>query len=132
MIAELADLLPGFSVVNHTRCFLHVVNLIARSLVRQFDVPKSKKKDPPTANDTPAAPDDDNDPDSALRELAENIDLEDQMTHEALLTEIRDDLNGSDDEEADDDVEGWVDEMAVLSRTERAEVEASSATASPP
>jgi len=41
MVAELEDLVPGFSRVNHTRCFLHVNNLVARTLVRQFDIPKA-------------------------------------------------------------------------------------------
>ncbi|KAF8961706.1 hypothetical protein BDZ97DRAFT_1611099, partial [Flammula alnicola] len=37
MISELEILLPDFSAVNHTRCFLHVNNLVARTLVKQFD-----------------------------------------------------------------------------------------------
>jgi hypothetical protein len=115
MIAELAELLPGFSVVNQMRCFLHVVNLIAHSLVRQFNVLKAK---------TPTTPD--NDPDSVLRELTENIDVEDQMMREALLTEIRDgDDMGADAQDTDDNIEGWVDEIAALLRVEHAVVEAS-------
>ena len=69
MIAELEDLLPGFSAVNHTRCFLHVVNLIACSLVWQFDVPKSKKNNGPGSNEITEP-----DPDSDLHKLAENIE----------------------------------------------------------
>ncbi|KAF9543542.1 hypothetical protein CPC08DRAFT_649847, partial [Agrocybe pediades] len=42
MIEELDELLPGFSSTNHVRCFLHVNNLVARTLVRQFDIPKSQ------------------------------------------------------------------------------------------
>ncbi|KAF8961228.1 hypothetical protein BDZ97DRAFT_1599153, partial [Flammula alnicola] len=37
MISELEDLLPEFSAANHTCCFLHVNNLVARTLVKQFD-----------------------------------------------------------------------------------------------
>ncbi|KAF8156433.1 hypothetical protein BJ912DRAFT_831093, partial [Pholiota molesta] len=36
----IAKLPPEFSAVNQTLCFLHVVNLTAHSLVRQFNVPK--------------------------------------------------------------------------------------------
>ncbi|KAF9554478.1 hypothetical protein CPC08DRAFT_614576, partial [Agrocybe pediades] len=37
MISELEDLLPEFFGNNHTRCFLHINNLVARTLVKQFD-----------------------------------------------------------------------------------------------
>ena len=76
MIDELEDLLPKISKVNHTRCFLHVNNLVGRTLVRQFDVPNAPK---PTPGDVT------NDPDQELHELAADIDLEDQQTREALL-----------------------------------------------
>ena len=102
MIDELEDLLPGFSKVNHTRCFLHVNNLVARTLVRQFDVPKPKPGDIT------------DDPDRELRELAGDIDLEDQQTREALLEEAVTGEIG-----VDDNVDGWVDEMAALSQGER-------------
>jgi hypothetical protein len=105
MVEELEELLPEFSRVNHTRCFLHVNNLVARTLVRQFDIPKEK----PTA-----AEDDDDDPDQELRELAGDIDLEERHTREALLEEIGDGELG-----LDDDGEGWIDEMAALSQAER-------------
>ena len=37
MVAELAHRLPEYSVVNHSRCFLHIINLVAKSVVKQFD-----------------------------------------------------------------------------------------------
>ncbi|KAG2740485.1 hypothetical protein P692DRAFT_201675684, partial [Suillus brevipes Sb2] len=38
MISELADNVAHFEGKNsQTRCFLHVVNLVAKSLIRQFD-----------------------------------------------------------------------------------------------
>lgn len=104
MIDELEDLLPEFSKVNHTRCFLHVNNLVGRTLVRQFDVPNAKPKPGDVTND----------PDQELRELAADIDLEDQQTREALLEDVVTSETG-----ADDNVEGWVDEMAALSQAER-------------
>jgi hypothetical protein len=33
MIAELAKVLPNFSEVGHTRCFLHIVNLVAKLVI---------------------------------------------------------------------------------------------------
>jgi hypothetical protein len=40
MITELAKILPSFSEVGHTQCFLHIVNLVAKSIIRQFDIQK--------------------------------------------------------------------------------------------
>jgi hypothetical protein len=103
MIAELEDLCPEFSSINHTRCFLHIINLVARTLVRQFDVP-AKPKDSL----------DKNDPDYDLHRLAADNDIEDAQTHEALLEEL-----GDEELEEDDNCEGWVDEMAALLQANR-------------
>ncbi|KAG1843643.1 hypothetical protein C8R48DRAFT_556094, partial [Suillus tomentosus] len=38
MVDNLADILPSFpGTVNHTRCFLHMINLVAKSLIKEFD-----------------------------------------------------------------------------------------------
>jgi hypothetical protein len=38
MIRELERLVPTFAgFASHTRCFLHIVNLVAKSLICQFD-----------------------------------------------------------------------------------------------
>lgn len=110
MVQELAELLPGFEIVNHTRCFLHINNLVARSVVRQFDVPKKAPTDP--ESDDPA--------ERELQELAEDIEQEDCQTREALLEEM-----GTNEVENDDLIDGWVDEMAALSQSERAAVQKS-------
>jgi hypothetical protein len=45
MINHLADLLTVFpGSENRTRCFAHILNLVAKCIMRQFDAPKSKKK----------------------------------------------------------------------------------------
>ena len=42
MIEELTRLLPDFpGSANHTRCFLHILNLIAKTVIRQFDTPNN-------------------------------------------------------------------------------------------
>ena len=43
LTAELAKLLGNFSPRNRIRCFLHIVNLVSRSLLSPFDVKKKKK-----------------------------------------------------------------------------------------
>ena len=101
MIDELEDLLPYFSKVNHTRCFLHVNNLVARTLVKQFDAPKKLEGQ------------DVNEDDEAIIALAGDMELEDRATREQLLEESRDASI-----EQDNNENGWVDEMAALSQAE--------------
>jgi hypothetical protein len=43
MIKELADLLKNYpGEAGHTQCFTHIINLVAKSIIRQFDIPKGK------------------------------------------------------------------------------------------
>ncbi|KAG2031558.1 hypothetical protein BDR03DRAFT_875694, partial [Suillus americanus] len=43
MITKLADMVGHFGgKTARTRCFLHIVNLVAKSLLKQFNVPKNK------------------------------------------------------------------------------------------
>ena len=102
MVNELETLLPSFSTVNHTRCFLDVNNLVARTLVKQFDTPKQ------------TADQDFDEENEVLIELAGNMEFEEHITKERLLEETNDNLGGK-----DDDVDGWIDEMAALSQAER-------------
>jgi hypothetical protein len=103
MIDELADLLTGFpGKANQTRCFLHIINLVAKSVIRQFDVAKGKAGE---ALD---------EAEEALRTLADGIDLED-------LENQREQNN----DDAEDNVDGWVDERNALSMADRDALDAS-------
>ncbi|KAG2335775.1 hypothetical protein BDR05DRAFT_839298, partial [Suillus weaverae] len=43
MVENLAAEVPAFGgATSHMRCFLHTVNLIAKSLIRKFDVTKKE------------------------------------------------------------------------------------------
>ena len=43
MTDELSVLLEEFpGSVNRTHCFTHILNLVAKSILKQFDVPKTK------------------------------------------------------------------------------------------
>lgn len=45
MIQHLANILSDFpGEANRTRCFTHILNLVARCIMRQFDVPKNSKQ----------------------------------------------------------------------------------------
>jgi len=44
MIKELPNLLNDFpGPENQTRCFTHVLNLVVKSILRQFDLPNPKR-----------------------------------------------------------------------------------------
>ena len=109
MIEQLAKILPDFSEVNRTWCFLHIVNLCAKSIIRQFDV---QKKDTDELDDT----------ECELQDLAEEIDLEEQQAAELLQQHAIDGKANSSAENDDDDIDGWVDEMAMLSLAEQKEL----------
>ena len=42
MLEVLIDDFPG--AANQTCCFLHILNLVVKSILKQFDLPKSKEK----------------------------------------------------------------------------------------
>ena len=90
MIDKLMDMLPNFlEQANHSRCFLHIINLIAKMLLRQFDVPK---KDAESVLD---------DAERELLKLAAGINMEEMVT-------VAEAGAGDKDDEENDDVEGWM------------------------
>ena len=52
MIESLADIMSDFAgEANRARCLAHIVNLVVKIILRQFDIPKKKpKKDLPAVN----------------------------------------------------------------------------------
>ena len=97
MIQELETLTREFTgFTSHTWCFLHIVNLIAKSMLHQFDVKKVMIKR-----------------DSEMAALADELAEE-----EAIADEIEDD----DDNEIDNE-DGWIDEMNSRTDNERIKLE---------
>lgn len=100
MIEVLEELLPEFpGASNQTRCFTHILNLVAKSILRQFDA----KKKASTADEDPI--------DALAREL-----------DDAMGTLLDDDQPEDDGE---DDEDGLGNERAGMSATEIAELEES-------
>ena len=103
MIEELADLLDDFpGAANQTRCFLHVLNLVVKSIIRQFDLPKAQANgilDEAT---------------KVLLALAGDIALEEEKTHD----------NATDDD-VDNNEDGWTNERELMSEWEREELDES-------
>jgi hypothetical protein len=106
MINELADLLDDFpGETNRTRCFAHILNLVAKSIIRQFDVPKA------------CADEVLDDAAKELAALAVDLDIEERVSREEQSIE-------EDDEVGDDDnLDGWTDVRAELSDEERKELD---------
>lgn len=106
MIVRLANIIKSFpGHPNHTRCFNHVIALVAKSAVWQFDVPKGLAD---VALD---------EAEQELKELAEGIDIEEEIAQGEW--EVPDDTE--EDRVKSDD--GWVDEVAGLSITDHEELE---------
>ena len=96
MTDELAGLIAHFGGdLTRTRCLLHVINLVAKTVMKEFDV----QDDGEGADD--------------LTMLAEGID--------AGNLQAIGEWEGCGDEI--DDVDGWVDEISLLTANERARLE---------
>ena len=96
------EIFPGDS--NRTRCFDNIVNLIAKSVIQQFDVPKTK------GNESF---------DDVLWELmvsAEELEKEELATKESECW-------ASEVEREDDDLDGWVNEQEGMSEPEQKEID---------
>ena len=103
MVEELDILINDFpGPANQTRCFLHILNLVVKSIIQQFDLPKTKK----TSDDEE---DEENDAEKEILKLADEIEREEVMAG----------VNGDEDDATDDDNdEGWVDEREEMTEGE--------------
>jgi hypothetical protein len=100
MIEELAIQLDDFpGSASRVRCFAHILNLVVKTIMRQFDVPDKKMGDVA---------------DEATRELHR---LAGDIEREELLSQ-----SGIGQQDGDvgskDNVEGWVDERAEMDADE--------------
>ena len=94
MIDELKHMLDGFPGAKHqTRCFLHILNLVVKSIIKLFDALKGHGFEG-TENT-----------DDLLARLAEGIEFEEEEMMN-LGRKERHDIGDDEDEEADDDDDG--------------------------
>ncbi|KAF5359917.1 hypothetical protein D9758_013966 [Tetrapyrgos nigripes] len=117
MIESLEERLTGWAGrASRTRCFAHIVNLVAKSLLKLFDTaPKKAKEAAEEAQNVWAGLGDEletEEDDETIAKLAEGMDLEDVVTQ----------LCQADNTE-DDDIDGLVDELEEMSAEERKELE---------
>jgi hypothetical protein len=110
MINKLKTRLLEFAgAPNRARCFTHILNLVVKSIMNQFDMPRS---DSDTTDKRT----------HELYNLAGNIETEELET----LTELEDSQQQDDDDEpgpCNDNDEGWVDERDELTQEDIDELE---------
>jgi hypothetical protein len=114
MIEHLATLIDSFpGVANQTRCFTHILNLVAKSVLRQFEVPKAKGGKVV---------------DDAARELAavfDELEDDDKGSNSGGNEEGGEGNDDEDDNTVDDDEDGLPDERDGMSEEELASLEES-------
>ena len=99
MIVELEDLVAAFpGEANWTRCFTHIINLVAKSILQQFDMPKVRDGEGVDKSESMRE----------LVKLARDIKFEEKVSQGL----------GEEGEE-DDDVDGLEDEREGLSEADR-------------
>ena len=100
MVTEMSTRLPTYEgLAYRVRCFDHVIHLIAISFTRLFEVKEKHAKDGDEGE-------------ASLQALASGLDIEELMEQ---ITWYR----GGRGTEDDDDLTGWVDEIATLSEEEK-------------
>ena len=93
MVEHLATLVENFpGAANQMRCFTHILNLVAKSILQQFDVAKKTADDPMDFDDAT----------TALAALARELELEDPAEDDDADDEEADDEMDSDDELGDE------------------------------
>jgi hypothetical protein len=100
MIEHLATLVENFpGAANQTRCFTHILNLVAKSILRQFDLPKKTG-----ANDRM----DLDDAANALAGLAQELEELPKLENDGPDDdeEAEDEMGGDDDEDFGDGRDG--------------------------
>jgi hypothetical protein len=108
MIKELAELLNDFpGSANQTRCFTHVLNLVVKSVLRQFELPNGKSGK--TLDEGY----------KELLSLARNVEVEEEV--------LAGEGGGGvvSEEPEDDNIEGWIDERTLMDADDLDELEES-------
>lgn len=118
MIRQLESSIPSFpGGENQVRCFAHILNLVAKTIIRQFDTGKASDEDFADEEVELQA--------AALAEIAASLEAD--VLEVGGIIEVEDSSgNAADgDGDVDDNVDGWIDEREDLSVEEREELRAS-------
>ena len=85
---------------SHMHCFLHIVNLIAKTLINQFDAKKTTVE-----------------VDSELAKIGKELDKDEHLLDEIVVHD--------EDGEVEENTDKWVDKMEVLDMEEQIQLERS-------
>lgn len=108
LVSSLEDLVNNFAgPVSQVRCFAHVINLVAKTVLRQFEVGKAGTE--AETSDAEAA--------AILADLAAFVDIDGLEDDDEGAAGVEGEW-----ENLDDDMDGWIDERKDLSEAERAEL----------
>lgn len=124
MIDEMADLIENFpGAANQTRCFLHILNLTAKSILQQFEIPKKKKAGNGNGN---GGGDDDGDKGKKTlnKAMSELLAMANEIEDEPFGVDDVDDSEDSEGVDFEDNDKELEDEREDLSADEIAELEA--------
>jgi hypothetical protein len=102
MIDVIAKIIPSFTgKETHIHCFLHILNLVAKAIIKMFDIPKGEK----SSNEMSKA-------ETFLAKLTEGLELEEEETR------ARDVGDEEDNDNVDDDLRN---DISLLTKEEKKE-----------
>ena len=111
-LAVLLDTFPG--AANQTRCFAHILNLVAKSVLRQFEAPKKKSAV------------DGKEVDAGVEEVeGDGDDNADNVAYESGTVDGDEKDDDVDDNIVDDDEDGLPNELEELSEEKLSRLKAS-------
>ena len=99
----LLDNFPG--PANQTRCFLHILSITAKSIIKQFDVPKTKNGPSDMVTDAVAL---------ALAKITKGLDNEEWEEYK--------NQEQNDDEADDQPLDAWMEVQDGLTEQEREDI----------
>ena len=102
MMNELDSMLAYFEG-EETRmcCILHIANLVTKTLIKQFNVPETQEGKDLTVEE------------EELQAIAERLDVEESKMMDMIGTDLG----------KDDHIDGWIDEISLMSAQEKGNLE---------
>jgi hypothetical protein len=137
MIDSLATIVLDFpGEANRARCLAHIVNLVVKIILRQFDVSKKKEKNNAPENNAPNIPDLAGDaPDQAREAGGEDDDAEivegdlDEIVR--ILDKEEKEMDEGDDDEDDEETEKLLRDVEMIEEAMEGEIREVMKTAKP-
>ena len=122
MVDSLAKIIAGFpGEANRSRCLAHIVNLVVKIILRQFDVTKKKVKKNGPFDDTPSLANDSNADEDERDMIPNDEDAVDEMERE-LDKEEKEMDEGAGEEDGNEDSEALEKDVEMVEEAMREEI----------